>query len=172
LYNHQAVLTSPRIHQAFGGSVLVLSLALIACGGDGDGNGSNGNTINGTLSLNTDSLIVVPAAGLSPGAECQAGGRVQCESGYKCAGSGGYDDIGQGAQVVVKDGSGNTIATGELHEGRSQRSYASSCSFDFAVTNVSAVDFYSIEVSHRGAITFSREELEAKGWNVGVTLGD
>jgi hypothetical protein len=33
-------------------------------------------------------------------------------------------------------------------------------------------DFYSVEVSHRGEITYSRDELEAAGWSIDLTLGE
>jgi hypothetical protein len=90
-------------------------------------------------------------------------------TGQICQGSGGYDDIQAGAQITVKDGSGKTLATGELVSGVADD--ADTCTFPFVVTGVPGADFYAISVSHRGEITFSRSQMTSNGWSVGLTLG-
>ena len=85
-----------------------------------------------------------------------------------CKGYGGYTDINAGAGVVLKDGDGKILGTGQLQTGSGD---AASCSFPFTIDNVPEVPFYSVEVSHRGQITESLAELQADGWNFGLTLG-
>jgi len=99
-----------------------------------------------------------------------------------CSGSGGYSDLAGGTQVVVKDGSGSIIATGHLNEGTGANPYVykgtpdpeivDSCSFSFDVEGVPDSDFYSIEVGHRGAMTYSRAEMESMSWTLELSLGD
>lgn len=73
-----------------------------------------------------------------------------------CAGDGGYDDIRGGALVTVQDSSGKIVGTGALDSG-----YDSGiiCVFSFRVADVpDDSDFYSVEVSHRGGLTYTNAE--------------
>jgi hypothetical protein len=75
----------------------------------------------------------------------------------QCAGDGGYDDIRGGAQVLIRDGDGTAIAKGSLEPGELED--AVTCVFPFMVPDVPVIEgLYSIEVSHRGEIMFSRQE--------------
>jgi hypothetical protein len=97
-----------------------------------------------------------------------------------CVGTGGYGDIHDGAQVVVKDDTGATIAVGELGPGElyavpsggdpepGQPGY---CRFDLTVLNVPDSDFYEIAVGTREGITYSREEMEDASWELELSLG-
>lgn len=85
-----------------------------------------------------------------------------------CTGSGGYDDIREGAQVVVRDGGGRTLALGSLGGGEM---IAATCVFPFEIPGVPRSRFYSVEVSHRGEVNFSREDLVANQWVVQLSLG-
>jgi len=91
-----------------------------------------------------------------------------------CEAEGGYNDIRQGADVVVKDRAGSIVAAGSLEAGAGVKSpptdYAR-CGFSFEIPNVPDADFYSIEVSHRGALTYTRDELKAIGWSVEFKIG-
>ena len=89
--------------------------------------------------------------------------------GTPCAGSGGYDDIRASAQVIVKDQDGKTIGTSQLGPGT--QTQASDCLFTFTVSGLPKAEFYSVEVSHRGALSWSFDELKAKGWTVALSLG-
>ena len=86
-----------------------------------------------------------------------------------CTGSGGYDDIRAGALVVVRDGGGETLATSSLDDGEES---GGACVFSFEVTDVPDADFYEVEVSHRGGLTWSQQELDDEGWDVALSLGD
>jgi ABC-type uncharacterized transport system permease subunit len=79
----------------------------------------------------------------------------------------GYSDISSGAGVTVKDGAGAIIGVSKLEEATTAaQDY---CVWPFSVT-VADADFYSIEVSHRGEVTYSRADLESMGWTLGLTL--
>ncbi|MEK6440133.1 hypothetical protein [Pseudonocardia sp. T1-2H] len=89
-------------------------------------------------------------------------------TGSSCSGSGGYSDIDTGSSVTVYDGSGAVVATGMLGSGRATSS--STCEFVVTVPDVPAgSDFYQVEVSHRGKVTFEGRRLQTDG--VSLTLG-
>lgn len=90
-----------------------------------------------------------------------------------CKGIGGYSDMDRGAPVTVKDEAGTIVATGTLGHGLPDNSNALSkvCRFPFFVTGVPVAAFYSVEVSRRGALTYSLAEMTARGWAVTFTLG-
>lgn len=112
-----------------------------------------GHTITGTMTLD--------AEGVDPGDTNTPG----------CRSKGGYEDIAEGAQVVVKDGAGSVLATTALGGGtQTVTDPGADCVFEFSVA-VPDAEFYSIEVTHRGALTYSRVELEERGWTVSFSLG-
>lgn len=92
-------------------------------------------------------------------------------SGLGCAGTGGYDDISAGTTVTVSDGSGHVVGIGELGLGK-EKSLLGECEFAFTVKDVPDEDFYDVEVSHRGGLKFSRQEMEDNDWYVAGSLGD
>jgi hypothetical protein len=96
------------------------------------------------------------------------GGFITRADGQGCEGTSGYDDIDEGTQVTVTDGAGKTLGVGNLGIGRNE---SGSCSFEFSIPNVADADFYKIEVSHRGELSYSKKELVAKNWRVEVALG-
>jgi hypothetical protein len=98
--------------------------------------------------------------------------RIGWDGVYTCVvgpvfGWGGFADI-PGASVTVKDGTGTIIGVSKL-ELPIEDGY-SYCLFPFSVT-VSDSEFYSIEVSNRGEVTYSRAELESQGWSLKFKLG-
>jgi hypothetical protein len=83
------------------------------------------------------------------------------------AGSGGdYGDIVAGARVTVRDGKGAVLATTALTGGTLSKV---GCTFAFR-THVPDADFYQVQVSRRGALTFSRGELDQQRWSVAAQL--
>lgn len=87
-----------------------------------------------------------------------------------CYGEGGYGDIESGLAVVVKDGSGIILATGNLENG--QRSPAGgSCTFDFRIRDIKQSGFYSVEVGRRGSLSYSHSEMLSNNWSVAFSLG-
>jgi len=99
------------------------------------------------------------------------------ETDKACYGTGGYDDVNEGAQVVVKDSGGQVIGAGGLGPGlavgepTSSRRFTDFCVFLFEVAALPDSEFYSVEVSHRGELTYSATKLEADGWEVVLSLG-
>ena len=87
---------------------------------------------------------------------------------YPCArGAGGrYGDVVAGGQVVVQDGEGNTLATTTLTGGLVN---TRGCTFAFQA-EVSDVDFYGVTVTHRGELTYSRDDMITNEWQVVATL--
>lgn len=93
----------------------------------------------------------------------------------------GYDDVASGLQVVVKDGNGSVIATGALGKGvfKGEKEFSGQtegdsygdCIFPVAVYNVPEVPFYSVEVGHRGALTYSLADMQKSAFTVAFTLG-
>lgn len=85
-----------------------------------------------------------------------------------CYGTAGYADVVVGMPVVVKDQAGTIIATGTTGF---QSGEVGQCVLSISVPKVPDVPFYSVEVGHRGAITYSNADFAAKGWRVDLTLG-
>lgn len=99
------------------------------------------------------------------------------DPGESCSGSGGYDDIRGGAQVTVSNESGDVLAVGRLGAGEGVPASSATgsdflyCKFEFEVTGVPRAEIYTIEVSHRGGLSYSFEEMESQGWTVEFSLG-
>lgn len=74
-----------------------------------------------------------------------------------CSTYGGYNDIAEGASVTVRDASDAIVGIGSLSAGTSS---SGSCVFAFTVPDVPESAFYSIEVSKRGALTYSADDVE------------
>ena len=89
-----------------------------------------------------------------------------CSGGYPTT---GYADIRTGAAVTVSDEAGTTVATTTLGPGKVSE-LPLRCVFTFTV-EVPETTFYRFEVSHRGQIQKSFEEMKADGWKVSLTLG-
>jgi len=86
-------------------------------------------------------------------------------AGESCTPSDGYDDL-PGAQVVVADDSGKTLATGEMSQGTFTETAKDlgvtkgPCSFAFSVPNVPAgLAFYTVSVGRRGSQKVSASEI-------------
>jgi hypothetical protein len=105
-------------------------------------------------------------------------------TGGQCLGARGYDDIGVGTGVIIRDGSGATLAStklatstgktvNELMPGKYPElaNRVVQCNYTWSAPQVADADFYEIEVGHRGGITLSKEELKAAGWKVSTSLG-
>ena len=72
----------------------------------------------------------------------------------------GYDDIAEGAQVVITDQFGATVAIGELEAGII--SMGGTYLFQFTVRDVPpGKRFYGVEVSHRGRVQYDEAKLRA-----------
>jgi hypothetical protein len=140
-------------------AAVVCLLVLGACGGnDRDTKAAATTTtqerysISGTFSLN----------GIQ-------GEEFETESnGDLCYGTGGYDDIQEGAAVTVTNETSTVIGTGALEQSRYT---GAGCEFLFDVPNLPRAKFYRIEISHRGQVNFSHDDLEKENWYVKLDIG-
>lgn len=85
--------------------------------------------------------------------------------GAECVGQDGYDDIAAGTDVIVSDDGGKTLALTELGQGHTDES---GCRFPFTVEVPRGYKIYGIEVSHRGVVRQTADDMEL---GVAVTLG-
>lgn len=92
-------------------------------------------------------------------------------TGGACSGSGGYADIDEGTTVSIKNESGTLIGSGSLDAGTIVSDTLGACVFPFNVEGVKDASFFQVEVSHRGGLSYSKKEIEAKSWTVDATLG-
>lgn len=106
--------------------------------------------------------------------------------GAPCNGLEGYDDVQGGLDVVVKNEDSKIVATGALGTGRAvgartstyepikglgvQTTTTYSCVFNWSVAGVPHAAFYTVEIGRRGGGTFSFDELQARGWNLMLSL--
>lgn len=137
-------------------SACLLLALTTSCGSESD-SASDSLTVRGHLTLEATDIA------WSAGGEGVGNG---------CQGSGGYDDIAEGATVVVRDAKGDRVAVGQLGPGEGVDANlgieAAYCRFAFKVPDVdSDSKILSVEVTHRGEITFKRADAGA----VEVTLG-
>jgi hypothetical protein len=90
-----------------------------------------------------------------------------------CIGDGGYSDIGPGAQITVRNGSGDILGVGSLGNGTPTAGAPKArCTYQATVDAVPAGEgFYSVEIASRGEITQSEAELKANGHKFELSLG-
>lgn len=96
--------------------------------------------------------------------------------GDQCSSTRGYTDIAPGAPVVIHDASGEVVAMGSLQAGRAadlfeagEQQLAAACAFEFEVADVPSGAVYGVQVSHRGTVTFSDDQVMLG--QVTLTLG-
>lgn len=87
-----------------------------------------------------------------------------------CFGQGGFADLKGLMPVVVLDGSGSVIATGETESGQ-YSDLSKTCEFKFSVKSVPVADFYTFRIGRREAPIYSYEEMEEMNWNVALSIG-
>ena len=112
----------------------------------------------------TGTLTLTPSLGYSTYSSIYGG---YGSSRTPCATIGtGFSDITSGADVVVRNDEGRVVGTGVLGSGRPA---GGTCVYDFDVADVERSDYYSVEISHRGEITVTADQV-ATG-DVHITLG-
>jgi len=83
--------------------------------------------------------------------------------GKPCEGDGGYADISVGAQVIISDSTGKTVALTGLIGGNGMRSddfKSVVCSFGFiSFTVPPGAGFYGIAIGHRDPLMYSESDL-------------
>ncbi|MBF4613731.1 hypothetical protein [Curtobacterium sp. VKM Ac-1376] len=90
--------------------------------------------------------------------------------GNPCVPQAGYDDIAAGAQVVISDTDGETLAVGELRDGYLQDGpggsafFQSVCEYPFIVSRIPQGEkFYAVHIgnTNRGERNYTQAQLEA-----------
>jgi hypothetical protein len=100
------------------------------------------------------------------------------ESSCSTGGGGGYSDINANTPVVVRDGQQNVLTTVPLGSDcqllipGDQTSNNMGGLWTTHVKVATGKGPYSIEVGHRGAMTFTEDQLQQKGWEAQLHLGD
>jgi hypothetical protein len=85
----------------------------------------------------------------------------------ECTGVNGFSDIRAGAQVTVKNGEGEFLASAQLGPGIGN---SVMCAFDFALTLTEGEDTYVVTISHRGDTHFTWGQLAASNF-ITLSLG-
>lgn len=85
-----------------------------------------------------------------------------------CFGRGGYNDIGVGTQVIIRDETNSIISSGEFEPDPNAK--RDQCKFVFYI-EVPSAKFYSISITHRGEMVYSKAEMEKNGWLVELGMG-
>lgn len=113
-------------------------------------NAQNGDTLTGQLELISSDMGI---------------------NGDECYGTNGFNDIMGQIPIIIKNESGTVIATGETEAGKQPKEHSAvRCIFNFRVENIPKSFFYSVEIGQRGSKTYSRQQLEDKGWDLSFVL--
>ena len=99
--------------------------------------------------------------------------------GGECRGTGGYADLRSGVEVTVADPAGTVLDTSRLQArpaatdaaGGLSLAERSRCTWSFGFRDLPDQPSYEITIGERGAVSYTRDELEAAGWTVQVSLG-
>lgn len=91
-------------------------------------------------------------------------------AGTRCTASAGYNDVSEGTEVVISDDGNSTLTITTLDAGVLGSSTSSgtidACEFSFTAT-VPTVDFYGIQISHRGIVKFTQAEISSAELTLG-----
>ena len=128
--------------------VAFLGIGLLTCGPAGAA--SPHHTLTGSLEIIDENLEPF-------------GNSTQCDG----SDDGGFSDLSAGAQATVKNGSGRILAIGSIKEGKSNYDGAT-CTMPLRVSGIPKASFYEVEVSHRGELDYSYEQLQNRHWRVRV----
>jgi hypothetical protein len=153
---------------------LVTTTATGCSGGNKGGGGAESIRGKVTVTGSWDSIAVKSPTGA---VTTIGNSRYQVSVGDWCQGTDGFGDVQPGAQVVVKNTSGQTLVWGSLEDGSISGMKGSlaengwSCTFPFTISSVPDVDSYAVSLGNRGQILYSHDEMVAKSWTVDLSLG-
>lgn len=157
------------------GSKALWLIALVVVVGVGVGVGAV--VMSGVLTAKhtlTGSLVVPAADNLQTldwlGKITTSSGGVQL--GGPCSTSGVYADITAGNTVTVRDDTDKVVGTAALGSGTLGFSSNPVCVFTFTVPDVPAAKFITVEVGHRGSLTFSAADLDTQHWSVQIQANE
>lgn len=87
----------------------------------------------------------------------------------RCSGDSGYDDIKEGMQFEIRDGSEALMTFGSLTS--SIYGPLLECHLSGTVT-VPDMAVYIVDLGRRGTVNFRRDDLAANGWQAELSIGD
>lgn len=153
------------VHLAIGAAALVVVMVggymLLFGHGNSGGIVAPKRTITGSIVLFQDTGYLSGDSYSSSNFDTLSGG---------CAGTGGYSDLAQGVSVVVSNETGKTLLTVPLGPGKLLANGVG-CKFSFVASGLANAQNYSIEVSNRGNLTYTRSELDASNWKIDLSIG-
>jgi hypothetical protein len=99
--------------------------------------------------------------------------------GGECRGTGGYADLRSGVAVTVRDAEGTLLGTSNLTARPAPTDAAGEvplaerrrCTWSFEFSNLPDKPDYKISIGERGAVEYTRAELQEAGWTVQISLG-
>lgn len=83
----------------------------------------------------------------------------------------GYDDVTQGMPFLIKDGKGEVVGNASL-DGDGTDAGDGSCEWKMKVVDLPVRPQYTVNLGDRGAVGFSKSELQSTGWVFEVKLGN
>lgn len=137
--------------------IVVLAFTGAACsGGKSKPKTAPPIAVHGTLTLNDPASVFADLiSGLTNG---------------PCHGTGGYTDVAGGAEVVISDDAGATLALAHLNTGTANipsSGTGGTCNFTFDASVPSGKHFYGVQVTHRGVVKFSEADMAAPHVSLG-----
>jgi hypothetical protein len=139
-----------------GCATLLVILAVAACSGPPDVSAppAGVQTLSGTVAIPIAGSLASPPVSTS----------------QSCTGEGVLADIHEGTPIVVRDGAGATLQSGELGPGEiTPGNEGQACSFAFQVHDVPlGENFYTVQVADRAVRIYSADQLEADGWTIAI----
>jgi hypothetical protein len=154
-------------------AVLVVALAaggltafLLLRGGDGGDETAADGTSSSTTTSNSSEPAEPEVMTVQGVINNQIGDYYYIGNGPKCDAEG---DVSKGAQVTVYDASGAAIGIGSLEAGEEMDLGSGyGCVFPFVIEDVPAEgSIFSIEVSHRGRVNFTKGEASSLALSIG-----
>jgi hypothetical protein len=133
---------------------LVALLTVAACSDGAEAEDPDEFTARGTLTMpNTTGAIDWEMYG---------------ETGETCWGGIDYVDIAEGAEVIIRNGKGDSVGLGTLEAGTLTKSARGrTCAWEFTVEDIpDEGELFTIEIGRRGEVTFKRDDAD----NIQVSL--
>lgn len=128
--------------------LLLLLAGVLLAAGCNTSTPPKANTLHGTVQVTDDSVSFNPA--------------------NDCAMTGGFEDVNSGTPVQVTNEKGDVVGVSTLGDGKVVNSIT--CSFPFTVTGVPQAKIYNVEVSQRGKVGYSLQQMKNQSWTISLKL--
>ncbi|HST48617.1 DUF2510 domain-containing protein [Jatrophihabitans sp.] len=97
---------------------------------------------------------------------------VDTETAYaNCVGQGGYSDISAGTTVILTNQDNKILGSASLEPGTPNKE-SGTCLYSFTLPNIPTDQAqYAVEVSHRGKVVNSKQDMVNQDWTVSASMG-